>query len=397
MSELKLEQLMLDIIELDEFEDKRYYAIHLRKALWNIFRFKWEGIPYFLRSICDKVSLLLSKYQINESDIIKLLTQNSNYLWVCLYIKRVKSSSVLNENEIMLLLLEGKDISEYVDFDNDKLVCSLACFILDESRIKYLNFNEVTLKENFEYEITDYNLTKVDRIEFLPWGYVFKDKYYLYNLFISLEKLEVFDKKPAVFKLIEEITNPDIYLRIDERLAVPKTEMISLETTDFERFRGIEFRFKDTILEKIKNIIVHIDPKTANKLLMVVKKDYDRELNEGFWHVELEELPYIEDSKRNRTTVTFIHAKYYYERGFFRHIDYIKNQYPFEKYCEKYKDSSNQEIKIDYYTDKINHYKIWCVEETDISEDIWYKLVCVSLRPLYRKLFNEILGKLESD
>ena len=51
-------------------------------------------------------------------------------------------------------------------------------------------------------------------------------------------------------------------------------------------------------------------------------------------------------------------------------------------------------ISIDYYTKtKDEHYKIWYVENTDISEELWYTLTFISLSPSYRVLLNEILEK----
>ena len=45
---------------------------------------------------------------------------------------------------------------------------------------------------------------------------------------------------------------------------------------------------------------------------MVIKKDYDNDLNEEFWHVELEQLPNINrDQNRKNVCTTFIHSKYY--------------------------------------------------------------------------------------
>ncbi len=64
------------------------------------------------------------------------------------------------------------------------------------------------------------------------------------------------------------------------------------------------------------------------------------------------------------------------------------------KYLKKHEGRSNHDISIDYYTEtKDEHYKIWCVENTDISEKLWYKLTFISLSPSYRVLFNEILEK----
>ncbi|QMV45240.1 hypothetical protein FPL14_28885 [Cohnella cholangitidis] len=189
-----------------------------------------------------------------------------------------------------------------------------------------------------------------------------------------------------------DLKKADFYLRLDERLATPLAEANIAQRLAFEKFRGPSFRFSNTKIEQIKNIIVHFDPSTYNKILMVIKKDYDSLHNEEFWHIEVEQLPYVDRSKQVKNIITtFIHGKYYPFRKTFRHIDFIKNQYPIDKYCDKQDDRSKEDVQIDYYTTKDCHYKIWCVENIDISEETWYKLVSISLPEQYRILFDEIL------
>ena len=388
-----VEKLILSILDLDEFDNARYYALHLAKPLWRIF---WHvsSTPYFLRNICAKVKISVKRYQVKLGDILAYYVgdkTNGNYLSVAIKIKKIKPQCKLDEMQIISMLMDGMDISEYVDIDEDMLICSLVCYVLDNNRLNILDFNEICKIEEFTYETTDYKLTKVNEIKFLSSGYIYDNKYYLYSIFINREKLEYFDEKPAVFRIIEEeISSPDIYMRLDERLAVPSEDRLLLDTLNSEKFRGIQFQFSKTNLDRGENIIVHGNIESYDKLLMIIKKDYDDPLGEDFWHVELEELPYSKNI--NRVTVTLMHGKYYPAHKLFRHIDYIKNQYPYDIYIEKYKDMTNSEVPIDYYTDKTNHYKIWCVEETDISEETWYKLVYTSLRPKYKTLLNEILG-----
>lgn len=394
----KFYELMLDIMQLDEFEDARYYALHLSKPLWNIFKGSLSSIPYFLRSLCNKTKYLLEKYGIGMVEILSYYAKDNCYKFVPILIKKIKPDSILPEADILVKMIQGEDVSDYIDIDEDKLICSIVCYVLDDNRIKSVDFNELSDLEKFHYNITDYKLTKVSGVKFLQSGYIYDNKYYLYSIFINKEKLRFHDDKPAIFRIIEEeISNGDVFMRLDERLAVPDTDVFSLDTFNFERFRGVQFKFDNTKLDNVKNIIVYGDPNTLHKLLMVIKKDYDNKLGEQFWHIEIEELPSIKDKDIDRITVTFVHGKYYPERKCFRHIDYIKNQYNYDIYIQKYMDMSNGEIKIDHYTaDKVNHYKIWCVEETDIKEEVWYKLAMLSLHKDYRKLFDEMFGNCES-
>lgn len=265
---------------------------------------------------------------------------------------------------------------------------------MDTNIFNKLDFRLICPREKFVYEITDYKLTKVKGIEFCPEGFIFDNKYYLYNIYINRKKIEYFDRMPGVFKLLSDnipLDKADFYLRLDERLSVPLSEANISDRLLSEKFRGPQFNFNNTKLEKIKNIVVHGDIETFDKLLMVIKKDFDQDLNEEFWHIELEELPCMEDKLRDIVCVTFIHAKYYPNQKVFKHMDFIKNQYQYTDYCQKFHDMTDSEIRIDFYTTKECHYKIWCVENIDISEETWYKVASVSLGPIYKKLFDEIM------
>ena len=57
---------------------------------------------------------------------------------------------------------------------------------------------------------------------------------------------------------------------------------------NFEKYRGPQFHFNDTILKNQKTITIHIDEETADKLLLVVKQKHDDNSQKPFWHIELE-------------------------------------------------------------------------------------------------------------
>ena len=59
-------------------------------------------------------------------------------------------------------------------------------------------------------------------------------------------------------------------------LALPKEQAISYSTLNFEKYHGPQFHFNQTSLKSPKTITVHIDEGTLDKLLMVVKQDYDQ-------------------------------------------------------------------------------------------------------------------------
>lgn len=177
---------------------------------------------------------------------------------------------------------------------------------------------------------------------------------------------------------------------MDERLSLPETEYHDYSGFVHAKFYGPNLNLTNINFQNNKEIIVHMDPETSDKLLMVIKRDYDKITSENFFHIEIETLPCL-TSETNHIITTFLHAMYYPQRSVFTHIDYTKNQYSYKEYLHKYQDSKNG-IPIDHYTaSKKLHYKIWCIENGEFSKDMWYKLMAISLKDNYKKLLDEIL------
>lgn len=397
MDLLKVEIVIQEIKKLDIFEDLSYYTFHLGIPLWKLLGGQWEGIPYYLHEICEAVDYILDQRDITDEEVLLYLANNnkdSSYFFVCRNLICTNSGIELSESDICDILSLKTRLPQEVVIDRERICCAVAMYALDSNRFNKWDFRVICPKERFKYEITDYKLSRVKGIEFYQDGFIYDQKYYLYNIFINRKRLEYFDKMPAIFKILSsniQLDKADFYMRLDDRLSIPRANANISHRLEFEKFRGLKFNFNNTKLENVKNIVVQGNPETLDKLLMVIKKDYDYELNEEFWHIELEELPNVYNKSMDMVIVTFIHAKYYPSKKVFRHIDYIKNQYKYEDYCKKHLDRSNGDIQIDFYTTKECHYKIWCVENIDINEETWYEISYLLLGSAYRKLFDEIM------
>ncbi|MBC2580057.1 hypothetical protein [Clostridium sp. DJ247] len=113
-------------------------------------------------------------------------------------------------------------------------------FVLDTNKYDDWNFKSIVLNEQFAYSINDYKLTKVSGIDFRQNGFIYDNKYYLYNIFIHRKTIENYDKMPAIFRLINEnidLSKADLYLRLDERLAFPLEEATISQSSCFEKFK----------------------------------------------------------------------------------------------------------------------------------------------------------------
>ena len=290
--------------------------------------------------------------------------------------------------------IAGNDgLTQYVDeVDMDVFSLIVAAFVFDNLCSRTMAISKIVKEEVFNYPTNQYGLTKVNGAIFKRDGLIFDGKGYYYNYFTNKTMLSPLDSMIGFAKIIQgETENCDILYRLDERLSMPECEYVDYTCVSFEKFYGPQFKFDGSNFDTEKTIIVHIDEDTQAKLLMVVKKRTDQNMNTEFWHIEIETLPYFEN-RVDPVITTFLHGMYYPQSEIFTHIDYTKNQYSADEYQQKYADSIDG-MPIDHYTSCRDwHYKIWCIENGEFSKETWYKLMIVSLPRIYQNLLNEILN-----
>jgi hypothetical protein len=178
------------------------------------------------------------------------------------------------------------------------------------------------------HNANQYGLSTVPGIVFKRDYFIFDNKAYLYSLLTNTSVIEFADSMPGFARIItEQINTGDVLLKLDERLALPANQAVSYSTLNSEKFYGPQFHFADSIFKKQKTIIVHIDKESCDKLLMVIKPDYDVKCQEEFLHIEIETLPFATaEESRTHFITTFLHGMYYPANDCFIHIDYTKNQ-----------------------------------------------------------------------
>lgn len=378
-----IENFIFEITETEEYKAVEYLAFSMYKPMLDYFtslrtRDNTFPTPAFLKPLVNRVGELFCEKGISGDNILNYMEKNDSHGWIKYY---------------DVAFIQKPRVTEKIHINAEFLFLIITGYILDTFRKNHIDINDMVQGEQFAYETNQYGLTVVPGVEFRLDSFIFDGKAYLYNLLTNKSRIEFFDNMPGFAKIItESVDSGDILLRIDERLAVPADQIISYSTLNFEKFRGPQFHFANTDLEKAKTIIVHIDPKTCDKLLMVIKKDYDNKRKKAFLHIEIETLPYCSIKEESSHYITtFLHGMYYPEDDFFTHIDYSKNQYAYSDYKQKYTDA-NPEIPIDFYCEKRLHYKIWCIENGKYSREIWYKLMVTSLHEKYHVLLDEILA-----
>lgn len=391
-----VEEFLLELAETKECKKISYKRLAIRKYIGLYYAEKpvrWEIDPFMIPFRDYTKNVLLDK-AINIDELAKYMisTDKSNCALFA-FSTLFKHKPEISENQYLDAVAKYQVITPFVEeIDMDTYSLIVCAYIFDNIMTTSVSITEIVKGEIFLYETNQYRLTKVNGATFKKDGLLFNGKGYYYNVFTNKALMNAMDTMPAFARLISMAgDNFDILYRLDERLSMPETEYRDYTGVQFEKFYGPQFRFDGSTLKEAKTLIVHMNPDNMAKLLMVIKKEKDDLLDQPFWHIEIETLPYPREENAGSYITTFLHGMYYPEQGFFTHIDYAKNQYSNHLYKEKYKDSQNG-LSIDSYTEsREQHYKIWCIENGRFSTELWYKLMYVSLTSVYQKLLEEMM------
>lgn len=380
-----IDEFLLDITETAEYKRIEYLIFSIRMNYlhyMDISRIVKFEIPKYLENLIGIVIDKFNESGISTVDMLQYMLDNDINNWIHYYAYT------------FIIPVEKGEENEAVNDLSELYAFVLTGYILDTFREKRIDIKNLVEGQVLAHKTNQYDLTVVDGIEFKRDYFVFEGKAYLYSILTNTNTMRFGDTMPAFARIItEQVKDGNILLRLDERLALPINQAISYSTLNFEKYRGPQFHFKDSILKNPKTITIHIDENTADKLLLVVKKKVDNNSKKDFWHIELETLPYRDTASKGKYCITtFLHGMYYPEDDCFTHIDCTKNQYEMSEYIKKYSECE-PDIPVDLHT-KSNelHYKIWCIENGRYTREVWYNLMTASLNEKYRTLLDEILA-----
>ena len=380
-----IDEFLLDITETAEYKRIEYLIFSIRMNYlhyMSISRIVKFEIPKYLENLIGIVIDKFNESGISTVDMLQYMLDNDINNWIHYY-----------AYTFIIPVAKGEE-NEAVNGLSELYAFVLTGYILDTFREKRIDIKNLVEGQVLAHKTNQYDLTVVDGVEFKRDYFVFEGKAYLYSILTNTNAMRFGDTMPAFARIItEQVKDGNILLRLDERLALPINQAISYSTLNFEKYRGPQFHFKDSILKNPKTITIHIDENTADKLLLVVKRKVDNNNKKDFWHIELETLPYRDTALKGKYCITtFLHGMYYPEDDCFTHIDCTKNQYEMSEYIKKYSECE-PDIPVDLHT-KSNelHYKIWCIENGRYTREVWYNLMTASLNEKYRTLLDEILA-----
>lgn len=380
-----INEFLLSITETDEYKRIEYLIFSIREQYLNymasIRNIKFK-IPCYLESLVDVVIDKFNEFGISKDDMLQYMMENDINNWIHYY-----------AGVFIIPAVNGKE-NETLDDLGEFYALVLTGYILDVFRENTINLINLVEGQILDHETNQYGLTVVNDVVFMRDYFVVKEKAYLYNIVTNTNTIQFGDTMPGFARIItDQVKDGNILLRLDERLALPVDQAISYSTLKFQKYRGPQFHFSDYALRNPKIITIHIDESTSDKLLLVVKRKFDNNVQKPFWHIELETLPYIDEYSKGRYCITtFLHGIYYPNNDCFTHIDCAKNQYEISEYIKKYSECDT-DIPVDLYTNSNElHYKIWCIENGRYTREVWYNLMTVSLSERYRVLLDGILA-----
>ena len=420
-----------EITQLDEFKKVYYYIKSMKYHTHNGINYNYYAnafihnttdfylffiphteIPSPVKDLSGTISSLIDKYNIDEEEILlytfgfdkvnkkdkwfgeKLYGEKDYvaYAGKILYPHdKVEPLSILSE-----VMAGTKKFKRFFSVDHLRMIHAFILILIKYNVYCFNCLEDILAIECLEDNHDKYGLTDVTYADYKRQGFTIDDKYYLYNLFFDFSIGNPLDSTPNIINIIQNshIHNLSIMMRCDRNLCVNKDDMVCTAGVGFEKWRGIDFHAEaiEENLIKDKEIIVHYDPKTMNKLLLIIKPEKNNN-GEKYYQISVEQLWSMDKIPKSDSKVitNYIHGCYYPDNKMFDHIDFSVNQYNIDVYEKKYSDSySDTKVPIGKYGDL--HYKIWCIKGDNLEIKIWSQLVYCTLDYPFRRLFAEIVG-----
>ena len=426
--------LLALLVHDDEFKKLQYYMRSLKKAPHGgvfcnshqsmflqyypiqIYTFikKGQSIPYPVQLYKPKLESHIAKSKISIEELLVFCfcaDENDNKDLIfgtrlggdklysamasgVLSLKTTTSDKYCFETLVMEAVNGQMKFTDCFNYDYSRLLEVFLLFVLKLNLTTFTSIDDIQNLEDLENNSDKYGLIDITSALFERQGFMIDNKFYLYNIFFDTSIGTANGDVPFTVEIFKSLPNATIYMRRDNTLTVPNNEKVTSATLDMQKWRGITLNL-DSIQEQIKQskeVVVHWDPETRNKVLVVIKPSVT-ETHEVYYQISVEEL-WSPDSifDLEETVITnYIHGCYYPSGKTFDHIDFSVNQYPKDLYFKKYEDSVvTTSVSIEQYADL--HYKVWCIKGHNLSIQVWAELVNATLDQPFRGLFAEIIG-----
>ena len=309
----------------------------------------------------------------------------------------LKESSCYPFKDAIAAAVEGQiNFTDFFDYDHSRLLDIFILWCVERNSVALANLEDVQMVEHLEEGADKYGLSNISAAKFERQGFVLNEQFFLYNIFFDTSIGSVRGNIPKTLEVLRKYPDAavSVYMRKDLTLSVPVEKKVTLESTDMQKWRGITLNMGEleSQIKSGKEVIVHYDPKTMHKILVIIRPAKS-DSHDPYYQIVVEELwaPSTISPDEDVVLTNFIHGCYYSSNHSFDHIDFSVNQYSTEVFLKKYADNvSENSVSIEQHANE--HYKVWCIKGACISLQLWSELVNCTLDEPFRRLFAEIIG-----
>lgn len=422
------QKLLQEISKDNEFTKCQYYMRCLKKAPHGgVFHsshqstfLKWypiqtypflskgRSVPFPIESYKPTVKRLIEEYSISVEELLDFcfcvgrdddFCRGGDRLYVAMASKVLSLKEPSSQPfEIMVAdAAYGKiKFTDFFNYDFSRLLDVFLLFCVERNLAEFSKLEDMLAVEQLHEDCDKYGLSDITNADFERQGFTIDNQFFLYNIFFDTSIGSTCARVPKTIEVLEKHQEAAVsfFMRKDTSLSVPADKKVTSASLDMQRWRGITLKFNE-LEEQIKSgkeVIVHCDPETNHKVLMVIKAAETSD-HERYYHFTVEQLwaPESIYPEEDVVLTNFVHGCYYPTTHSFDHVDFSVNQYGKELYYKKYLDSvATTSVPIEQYSD--SHYKVWCIKGEIISSSLWSELVFCTLDEPFRELFAEILG-----
>lgn len=429
----KFNTLLQTISEDQEFKKVQYYMRCMKKpehggvfhtvhqcmflmytpVRMHYFLLKGKSVPYPIELYKETVRHLIDAQGIDIEELLtfcfcvakngKIIVDGEKYGGECFWLAfasgvlSLKESSCYPFKDAIAAAVEGQiNFTDFFDYDHSRLLDIFILWCVERNSVALANLEDVQAVEHLEEGADKYGLSNISAAKFERQRFVLNEQFFLYNIFFDTSIGSVRGNIPKTLEVLRKYPDAavSVYMRKDLTLSVPIEKKVTLESTDMQKWRGITLNMGEleSQIKSGKEVIVHYDPKTMHKILVIIRPAKS-DSHDPYYQIVVEELwaPSTISPYEDVVLTNFIHGCYYPSNHSFDHIDFSVNQYSTEVFLKKYADNvSENSVSIEQHANE--HYKVWCIKGACISLQLWSELVNCTLDEPFRRLFAEIIG-----
>lgn len=276
----------------------------------HYFLLKGKSVPYPIELYKETVRHLIDAQGIDIEELLtfcfcvakngKIIVDREKYGGACFWLAfasgvlSLKESSCYPFAEAIAAAVEGQIcFTDYFYYDYSRLLDIFILWCVERNSVAFANLEDVQAVEHLEEGADKYGLSNISAAKFERQGFVLNKQFFLYNIFFDTSIGSVRGNLPKTLEVLRKYPDAavSVYMRKDLTLSVPVEKKVALESTDMQKWRGITLNMGEleSQIKAGKEVIVHYDPKTMHKILVIIRPAKS-DSHDQYYQIVVEEL-----------------------------------------------------------------------------------------------------------